>query len=119
MNHNSSLHVCHLDLPPDQIVRLHKKFFRDNPGGRLDLEGFRRFYCILRNEPIERLGSMCEHIFRAFDIDGNGHVEFSEFLLGFAICSKGDLKQRLNYAFECYDINSNGYLTQGKKKNDW
>lgn len=115
MNHISSLQVFHVEFPPEEIVRWHKKFFRDNPEGRLDLEAFRKFYCLLRNEPIERIGSMCDHIFRAFDVDGNGYVEFGEFLLGFAVCSKGDLKQRLAYAFECYDINSNGYLTQGEE----
>ena len=57
---------------------------------------------------------MCDHVFRAFDKDGNGYVEFGEFLIGLAICSRGDLRQRLDYAFECYDIDSDGYLTTGK-----
>jgi len=59
---------------------------------------------------------MCDHVFRAFDVDGNGYVEFGEFLLGFAVCSHGDLRARLDYAFDCYDIDSNGYLTKGRKK---
>ncbi len=100
----------------DEIVRWHKKFFNDNPSGRLDRASFRKFYCLLRNEPPERLNDMCDHVFRAFDVDGNGFVEFGEFLLGFAICSRGDLRARLAYAFECYDIDSNGYLTEGRIK---
>ncbi|CAF1471184.1 unnamed protein product [Adineta ricciae] len=97
---------------PDEITRWHKKFFHDNPDGRLDRNEFRKFYPLLRNETPERLSDICDHIFRAFDVDGNGYVEFGEFLLGFAISSRGDLRSRLNYAFECYDIDSNGYLTE-------
>ncbi|CAF1161754.1 unnamed protein product [Adineta steineri] len=96
----------------EEILRWHKKFFHDNPDGRLDCVAFRQFYRLLRNETPERLNDMCDHIFRAFDVDGNGYVEFGEFLLGFAISSHGDLRSRLNYAFECYDLDSNGYLTE-------
>jgi len=101
-------------LSSDEIVSWHKQFFHDNPAGRLDRNGFRKFYCLLRREPPERLNDICDHVFRAFDIDRNGYVEFGEFLLGFAICSRGDLRARLDYAFECYDLDSNRYLTQGK-----
>ncbi|CAF4780628.1 unnamed protein product, partial [Rotaria magnacalcarata] len=31
-----------------------------------------------------------------------------------AISSRGDLRSRLDYAFECYDLDSNGYLTEGE-----
>jgi Ca2+-binding EF-hand superfamily protein len=71
---------------------------------------------MLRIDPSDRLNGMCDHVFRAFDTDGNGYVEFGEFLLGFAICSRGDLRSRLDYAFECYDMDSNGYITESKAK---
>jgi len=103
-----------LGFTADEVVSWHKKFFDNNPNGRLDLDNFKKFYCHLQSEPIERLGDMCEHIFRAFDVDGNGVVEFGEFLLGFAICSRGDLRARLDYAFSCYDIGSNGYITESR-----
>ncbi|CAF1016731.1 unnamed protein product [Rotaria magnacalcarata] len=101
-------------LPADEVLEWHHKFFQDNPDGRLDRVQFGKFYRLLRNEPPERLNLISDHIFRAFDVDGNGYVEFGEFLLGFAISSRGDLRSRLDYAFECYDLDSNGYLTEGE-----
>ncbi|CAF0760993.1 unnamed protein product [Didymodactylos carnosus] len=98
-------------LSREEIYDWHLKFFQDNPDGRLDRFQFRKFYQLLRDESPERLENICDHVFRAFDVDGNGFVEFGEFLLGFAICSRGDLKSRLDYAFECYDLDSNGYIT--------
>jgi Ca2+-binding EF-hand superfamily protein len=38
-------------------------------------------------------------------------LTFNEFLIGYAITSKGDLKQKLEYAFELYDADNNGVLT--------
>jgi neurocalcin delta len=107
-----------LGFSSEEIINWHGKFFHDNPHGRLDRNGFRKFYCLLRNEPPERLNEMCDHIFRAFDVDGNGYVEFGEFLLGFAICSRGDLRARLDYAFTCYDVDSNGYLTESTRRKE-
>jgi len=52
------------------------------------------------------------YLYGEIDVDGNGFVEFGEFLLGFAICSRGNLQSRLDYAFECYDIDSNGFITE-------
>ena len=101
-------------LSSDEIHAWHEKFFTDNPDGRLDRTEFRQLFRLLRQEPPERLDHICDHVFRAFDVDCNGYVEFGEFLLGFAICSRGDLRSRLDYAFECYDLDSNGYITEGK-----
>ncbi|CAF0984032.1 unnamed protein product [Adineta steineri] len=99
-------------LTAEEILQWHEKFFEDNPDGRLDRTEFRKLFRLFRQEPSERLEDISDHIFRAFDVDGNGSVEFGEFLLGFAICSRGDLRSRLDYAFECYDLDSNGYITE-------
>ena len=49
--------------------------------------------------------------FLAFDDDNNGFLTFNEFLIGYAVTSKGDLGPKLQYAFELYDADNNGYLT--------
>ncbi len=43
-------------------------------------------------------------------------MTFNEFLIGYAITSKGDLKQKLEYAFELYDADNNGFLTPNEVK---
>jgi Ca2+-binding EF-hand superfamily protein len=43
-------------------------------------------------------------------------LTFNEFLIGYAITSKGDLKQKLEYAFELYDADNNGFLTPNEVK---
>ena len=104
---------------PMKFSNWHDKIFSTIiPDGRLDREGISQIisFCSVQEAPRIASTIFCDHVFRAFDVDGNGYVEFGEFLLGFAICSRGDLRSRLDYAFECYDLDSNGYITEGKAR---
>jgi Ca2+-binding EF-hand superfamily protein len=49
-------------------------------------------------------------IFKAFDADHSGKIEFTEFLIAFNIRSKGSLDQKLNWTFDVYDHNSDGII---------
>jgi serine/threonine-protein phosphatase 2B regulatory subunit len=49
-----------------------------------------------------------------FDKDGNGTVSFIEFLLGLARLSAGvDPEEKLRFAFEVYDVNRDGFISNG------
>jgi Ca2+-binding EF-hand superfamily protein len=52
-----------------------------------------------------------EHIFRIFDQNGDGVLDFHELIVSMAILKKGDDNERLKWAFDIYDIDSNGYIT--------
>ena len=38
-------------------------------------------------------------------------IDFKEFIVAYALTSRGDLKTKLDYAFDCYDADENGSLT--------
>jgi Ca2+-binding EF-hand superfamily protein len=52
-----------------------------------------------------------EHIFRIFDQNGDGVLDFHELIVSMAILKKGDDNERLKWAFDIYDIDGNGYIT--------
>lgn len=64
------------------------------------------------HDPADRLDEICNFAFNAFDPDNNGKIEFSEFLVAFSLLTKGDLKKKLEFCFEIYDIDNNGYITK-------
>ena len=42
----------------------------------------------------------CEHIFRTFDTDGNGYLDFKEFLINLYTTTAGTAEQKLEWAFK-------------------
>lgn len=50
-----------------------------------------------------------------FDEDGGGNVDFQEFVSGLsAFSSKGNKEQKLQFAFKVYDIDRDGYISNGE-----
>lgn len=50
-----------------------------------------------------------------FDQDGGGDVDFQEFVYGLsAFSSKGNKEQKLRFAFQVYDIDRDGFISNGE-----
>lgn len=50
-----------------------------------------------------------------FDEDGGGDVDFQEFVSGLsAFSSKGNKEEKLRFAFRVYDIDRDGYISNGE-----
>ncbi|KAL3847651.1 hypothetical protein ACJMK2_018553 [Sinanodonta woodiana] len=55
-----------------------------------------------------------EHVFRSFDEDGNGTVDFKEFILGLCMSGSSDLQAKIKWAFTVYDVNGDGFITKNE-----
>src|SRR3954463_9910364 len=50
-----------------------------------------------------------------FDEDGGGDVDFQEFVSGLsAFSSKGNKEEKLQFAFKVYDIDRDGFISNGE-----
>ena len=50
-----------------------------------------------------------------FDEDGNGTVDFHEFISGLsAFSARGNKSEKLKFAFKVYDIDRDGYISNGE-----
>ncbi|XP_077597823.1 Kv channel-interacting protein 4 isoform X2 [Stigmatopora nigra] len=51
-------------------------------------------------------------LFNAFDADHNGSVSFEDFVAGLSVLLRGSVGEKLNWAFNLYDINKDGHITK-------
>merc|ERR1711872_534636 len=62
-----------------RICDMYKGFLADCPGGKMVPATFCQIYA--KCFPAGNVKEFCEHVFRTFDIDKNGVIDFKEFLL--------------------------------------
>uniref|UniRef100_A0A667WUI7 Potassium voltage-gated channel interacting protein 2 n=1 Tax=Myripristis murdjan TaxID=586833 RepID=A0A667WUI7_9TELE len=57
--------------------------------------------------------SMYAHfLFEAFDTKNNGSISFEDFVMGLSIILRGSITDKLNWAFNLYDLNKDGCITK-------
>merc|ERR1712109_368373 len=98
----------HTHYTEDTIVEWYKGFKQDCPDGHLTREAFMKIYskCFTGGSAQD----FCDHVFRTFDSDKNGFIDFKEFLLAIDVTSSGSPEQKLNWAFRMYDVDENGMI---------
>lgn len=92
----------------EQIKEWHRGFYQDCPNGQLTrkkfLEVYKQFF------PSGNAETFCDHVFRTFDQDNSGAIDFKEFLLAINVTSSGSPEQKLEWAFKMYDIDNSSTI---------
>merc|ERR1711881_596604 len=100
--------TAHTRYSEETILEWFKGFKQDCPDGRLTAESFMKIYS--KCFPAGNVSEFCEHVFRTFDTDKNGFIDFKEFLLAIDVTSSGCPEEKLNWAFSMYDVDGNGWI---------
>lgn len=94
----------------EEIQDWYKEFKSKWPKGVLASEEFKKEYSTFF--PLGDASEFAKHVFRVFDQNADGKLDFREFVCGFSIVLRGRMEDKLKFSFQMYDINGNGFISR-------
>jgi len=94
-----------------ELHEFYEKFKADFPKGVVDKKGFKTIYAAMFPKG-SGADKFADHIFRIYDVDGNGQISFQEFVATLNINTKGTAEEKLRSSFRMYDVDKSGFITQ-------
>jgi len=92
-----------------QVETQYQSFLKMHPDGRISKKSFhtmmKECYPGADTEKLEK------HIFRMYDSNKDGHIDFREFMIVLYIMSNGTPEENLKQIFRVFDINNDGKIT--------
>merc|ERR1719158_2306426 len=96
-------------LSKDQVESRYQNFLKLHPDGRISRKSFhvmmKECYPGADTEKLER------HIFRMYDSNKDGHIDFREFMIVLYVMSNGSPEENLKQIFRVFDINNDGSIS--------
>lgn len=74
----------------------------------MNREQFLAFYTKLY--PNGNASKFCRQVFKVFDTNNNGYIEFKELMMVISVTTMGDVRKKLELAFVLYDLDRNGHI---------
>merc|ERR1712055_472110 len=97
-------------LDEDQVKQAFDSFITEHPDGHMKPKDFREM--MQKALPKKDASKMEKHVFRIYDSNNDGYIDFTEFMLIFFIMSDGSPEEVLTKIFRVFDVNSDGTITQ-------
>merc|ERR1711874_956667 len=96
------------EMEENEIVEKHDSFLEKHPDGNISKKSFDQLLseCL----PKSSRKKLRSHLWRIYDLNMDGIVDFKEFMLVLQVMSDGSAEENLKQIFRFFDVNLNGYI---------
>uniref|UniRef100_UPI00358E40F1 recoverin-like isoform X2 n=1 Tax=Myxine glutinosa TaxID=7769 RepID=UPI00358E40F1 len=92
----------------DELTKWYQTFIKQCPNGRISRGKFENIYSDFFPEADAKM--YAQHVFRSFDKNGDGTLDFKEYVIALHLTSSGRMELKLEWIFSLYDIDGNGSI---------
>jgi len=98
----------HTHFDHKELSAMYKQFKKETPQGAINKVEFK--------EVMKQMGVvdnfLQDLIFNVFDTDKDGSINFREFVFALSVMTRGTPDEKLEFAFQMFDIHGQGYITK-------
>ncbi|KAK5887122.1 hypothetical protein CesoFtcFv8_015755 [Champsocephalus esox] len=103
-NHGSNLD----DILAEDMHHWYNKFMKESPSGLITLFELKAILGL--KGMTENANSYVDQVFFTFDMDGDGYIDFVEYIAAVSLMLKGEINQKLKWYFKLFDQDGNGKI---------
>ena len=100
----------HTSVSREDVAMRFDAFIKHHPDGKISRKDFRSMITTCYPE-MTNCRKLEKHIFRMYDSDGDGTIDFREFMVLLYIMSSGSPEENLGQIFRIFDKNNDGSIT--------
>ncbi|XP_077113960.1 recoverin [Ranitomeya variabilis] len=94
----------------EELCTWYHSFLKECPSGRISKTQFETIYS--KFFPDADPKAYAQHVFRSFDANNDGTLDFKEYMIALHMTSSGKTNQKLEWAFSLYDVDGNGTINK-------
>ncbi|XP_020796802.1 guanylate cyclase activator 1d [Boleophthalmus pectinirostris] len=103
-NHGSNLD----EILSEDMHHWYNKFMRESPSGLITLFELKAILGLQGMTP--HASSYVDQVFYTFDMDGDGYIDFVQYIAAISLLLKGEINQKLKWYFKLFDQDGNGKI---------
>ncbi|XP_076051340.1 A-type potassium channel modulatory protein KCNIP1-like isoform X1 [Oratosquilla oratoria] len=96
----------------NEIRLMYRGFKQECPEGVVQEDTFKEIYA--KFFPHGNSSLYAHHVFKAFDLNSNGQINFKDLLISLSQLLRGSAYDKLKWAFKLYDVNGDGCITKAE-----